>query len=522
MSQNTVDFSGDPSGDQLLDNLLTPMKQNILTHNSGTSRPSYAVAHTTWTDTTSTPWILKYFDGTDDIVLGYVNASTNAFTPAGIRLDNIAATTNPTINDDSGDGYSVGSLWVNVTADESYVCVDASLGAASWKRISLVTVTNSDMATMAARTVKVNATNSAATPTDFALGAKEFLIGNDAGTALIAGSFGSGITVTGGVVSAATKSKNEIINGDMKIWQRGTSIAAIAALQFGPDRWHFYRNSLATGATVARSTDAPTGFQYSAKLQRDNGNAGTQSIFFNTALETADSIPLAGKTVTVSYYAKAGANFTGAVSASVYTGTGTDQSLATIGGWTGNANPGNAAATGISTSWQRFNATFALSSSATQIGIQLSKTNTGTAGADDSVYIAGVQLEVAGAVSDFAHRTFQDELALCQRYYAKTFEYTTAPAQNAGRVGCIVGIAVGGGGNSQLMWRFPRNMRTSPTITTYNPNAANANVRNFSGGSDVAVSVDPNTMKSRDAVSVGGAVSGGAMFGIHVTADAEL
>jgi hypothetical protein len=49
-----------------------------------------------------------------------------------IPLDNLIATTDPTVNDDSGDGYGVGSSWANVTLDKFFVCVDATVGAAVW------------------------------------------------------------------------------------------------------------------------------------------------------------------------------------------------------------------------------------------------------------------------------------------------------------------------------------------------------------------------------------------------------
>lgn len=42
------------------------------------------------------------------------------------------ATTAPTADDDSGDGYSVGSRWIDVTNDKEYVCLDATLTAAVW------------------------------------------------------------------------------------------------------------------------------------------------------------------------------------------------------------------------------------------------------------------------------------------------------------------------------------------------------------------------------------------------------
>ncbi len=45
------------------------------------------------------------------------------------------ATTEPTANDDSGDGYSVGSKWVDVTNDKIYFCLDASVGAAVWQEV---------------------------------------------------------------------------------------------------------------------------------------------------------------------------------------------------------------------------------------------------------------------------------------------------------------------------------------------------------------------------------------------------
>lgn len=49
---------------------------------SGSSRPSYAVAGTLWLDTTSTtPAILKLYDGADDISVGEFNFTTNVFTP---------------------------------------------------------------------------------------------------------------------------------------------------------------------------------------------------------------------------------------------------------------------------------------------------------------------------------------------------------------------------------------------------------------------------------------------------------
>jgi hypothetical protein len=48
------------------------------------------------------------------------------------QLNNLAASAAPTVNEDSGDGYSVGSIWIDTTNDKAYVCLDASVGAAVW------------------------------------------------------------------------------------------------------------------------------------------------------------------------------------------------------------------------------------------------------------------------------------------------------------------------------------------------------------------------------------------------------
>ena len=45
---------------------------------------------------------------------------------------NLAASAAPTVNDDSSAGYAVGSVWIDVTADKAYLCLDDTVGAAVW------------------------------------------------------------------------------------------------------------------------------------------------------------------------------------------------------------------------------------------------------------------------------------------------------------------------------------------------------------------------------------------------------
>lgn len=48
------------------------------------------------------------------------------------RLDKLNGTAAPTVNDDSGDGYSIGSRWYDLTNDKEYVLLDSTVGAAVW------------------------------------------------------------------------------------------------------------------------------------------------------------------------------------------------------------------------------------------------------------------------------------------------------------------------------------------------------------------------------------------------------
>lgn len=63
-----------------------------------------------------------------------VNLAYLASIGAGFK-NNISATTSPTINDDSGDGYSIGSFWIDVTNDKIYWVSDVTVGAALWHEL---------------------------------------------------------------------------------------------------------------------------------------------------------------------------------------------------------------------------------------------------------------------------------------------------------------------------------------------------------------------------------------------------
>jgi hypothetical protein len=278
--------------------------------------------------------------------------------------------------------------------------------------------------------------------------------------------------VAGDVLSAANMnlistaaqqgSRNAIINGGFDIWQRGTSTAvSTSAATYLADRFFSYRAGFAAGATVSRQSSGLTGIQYAYRVSRDSGNSSTAEINTIHNIETANSIGFAGQPVTVSFYARKGANYSAGSSAlgvRLISGTGTDQSIFT--GYTGQADLIYSGAT-LTTSWQRFTYTATVTSSATEIGLFLYFGPTGTAGAADYYEITGIQLEAGSVATPFSRAggTLQGELAACQRYY-----YRSAPGQAYGGHG--MGQAWSTTASAAFI-RFPVTMRTVPSAIDY-------------------------------------------------------
>lgn len=267
--------------------------------------------------------------------------------------------------------------------------------------------------------------------------------------------------------------RNLIINGDMRVAQRGVSAALTAAAAYPSlDRWVANQATSANGI-LAQVAAGLIGFQYAAKLGRNSGATQIGAIWLSQSLESINSIPLQGQTVTLSFYAKAGANFSAAsstISANIYTGTGTDQTALNPGGWTNAGNIGNNAV--LTTSWQRFTFTTTLSSAITQLGIGFGWAPTGTAGADDNVYITGVQLERGQTASLFEVLPAQTQIAQCQRYYTATGYNATLPSAG---VGAVSYASIG----------LPVNLRTyTPICTESGVGSSNVSSVNYviSGG----------------------------------------
>ena len=64
--------------------------------------------------------------------------------------------------------------------------------------------------------------------------------------------------------AGALSNRNLVVNGGMRVAQRGTSFAAGGSGTFEADRWK-YEASTSTVVTISQETDAPSGYKNSIK-----------------------------------------------------------------------------------------------------------------------------------------------------------------------------------------------------------------------------------------------------------------
>ncbi len=87
------------------------------------------------------------FSGGNNITL--VQNGGNSISISGGAKNNFSGTTDPTTGDDSADGYSSGSIWINTSTPKAWICISAALGSADWNQIdATVSGGSSDHATL--------------------------------------------------------------------------------------------------------------------------------------------------------------------------------------------------------------------------------------------------------------------------------------------------------------------------------------------------------------------------------------
>ena len=250
--------------------------------------------------------------------------------------------------------------------------------------------------------------------------------------------------------SATRPFQNRIINGGMSIWQRGTSSSSIGYQTV--DRWSFYADS---SRTVSRSTDVPTGFQYSTSL------SGTGSTGLTQKIESTNCYGMAGNSITISFYLKqttgAGSN---AIGLNLYYANAADD-------WSASTQISTTQNFTTTSGWAQYSATFSNMPANSVNGLQVTiVTNSGSAVV---FLLTGVQLEVGSTATSFDYRPYGTELALCQRYY-----FRINPRIGTGD------MATGWNATTtttRTVFYFPVTMRTAPTALEQSGTAGDYSVR---------------------------------------------
>jgi hypothetical protein len=309
--------------------------------------------------------------------------------------------------------------------------------------------------------------------------------------------------------------RNLIINGAMQVAQRGTETTGISsgASYYTADRWNFTTGSGGTW-TASQSTTAPEGFSNSFKLECTTANAslsagsltGLQHAIEGQNLQHLKYGTANAETITMSFWVRSAK--TGTYIAEIY-GVDNARQISkaytidsadtwefktvtfegdTIGSLDNDNNvsfwcvfwlvAGTDFTSGtLSTDWTA-------NTNANRVVGQVNLADT----VGNTFYITGVQLEVGTVATPFEHRSYGEELALCQRYYVKI----TSSASNDS-----FGIGVNEDTTRCFTHHaFPVPMRADPTALETTGTATDYEIR--IPGTTVTCSVVPEFVRASE------------------------
>lgn len=282
--------------------------------------------------------------------------------------------------------------------------------------------------------------------------------------------------------------RNKIINGKMEIAQRGTSFASSPSTSIGLDRYK-WRGGF-TDYTTSRDTSVPDGFLYSLKVAANTAaTVSPASSIFEQRIEGYNVRDLIGQTFVTSFWVKASKTGTYCVS---FRNSTSDRSyvveytisaantweykfvvvpggLITAGTW----NWENGIGLIVSFSFCGLDSALATTANSWQTAQYFYTSN--QANAFDTIggnfAITGVQLEAGATPTNFEHRPYGLELALCQRYYNRIPVFTG-----------FTGFAILST-QARFAIPLPTNMRDIPSVFQQSGTAANYTVVRNGGGS---------------------------------------
>jgi hypothetical protein len=358
----------------------------------------------------------------------------------------------------------------------------------------------------------------------------------------------TGITLDGQFNSASTFGfRNRIINGAMVIDQRraGASVTPTADPTYTLDRWAagLSQASKFSVQQNAGSVTPPVGFiNYLGITSLSAYSIGAGDYFsmyqriegFNTtdlAWGTANAAP-----VTLSFWVRS--SLTGTFGGSLKNSAATrsypfaytissantwEQKSVTVAGdtsgtWLTNNGIGVVVTLsfGVGTTYSGTAGAWAGSNLLSATG---ATSVVGTNGA--TFYITGVQLEKGSTATSFDYRPYGTELALCQRYYEKSYNTDVVPA-TVTQVGTVGNYFRPGPTYLSLTFAFKTTKRITPaTIVYYSPSTgASGKFQDANGAVDVNATSYLSGMNFISAYSL--IASGNGDLRGHFTADSEL
>jgi len=346
--------------------------------------------------------------------------------------------------------------------------------------------------------------------------------------------------------------RNIVINGDMKIAQRSTSVASITASGYYTlDRWNIGASSLGTW-TMSQSTDVPSGYGFTNSLKLDN--------------TTADASPAAGDYFQVNQlfegqnlqYLKKGTANAVSLTASFWvksTKTGTficelvdldnsrqvskSYTVSTTNTWefktvtfpadtTGSFTNDNGSSLALSF-WLGAGTTFTSGTLNTSWASQTNANRVvGQVNCADSTsndwLITGVQLEAGTSATDFEFLPIDVNLGRCLRYYEKSVASSVSlPTSSEAGSHQINGFQTGSK-QIRVMRDFKVQKRATPTITIYDTGSNTGKVTTYNDAGTATANVAFGGVISENvnqyAIYVASTVAAGVQH--HFTAESEL
>ena len=344
--------------------------------------------------------------------------------------------------------------------------------------------------------------------------------------------------------------RNIVINGGMQVAQRGTSSTGLGATggYYTTDRFLIDFGSTAGRLTMSQSTDVPNGFANSLKLDcttADTSIAAGEYAQLQYRIEGQDLQQFKKGTsdaekMTLSFYVKGNGNATyicelydndnGRQISKTFsvTSSWTRVVLTYDGDTTGALGNDNALSLYILI-WVHSGTTYNSGTLSTTWTAQ-TPANRAVGGSsffsstDNEFFITGLQMEVGSQATPFEHRSFGEELGLCQRYFNKTFPQGTTPA--AGHDTFIYHhLEDYTAGYAHLSHSYPVEMRTTPSTvmyTTTDSSNGTGRVTFYDGAWKDAHAPVVNTSNSVCANVQVNATTSILLVEYNLTADAEL